>query len=195
MRRLRHVDCFGIRVPDPCISEGQDECILENLQTLKKALNLRLSEEVCKIIPNIKKLHLGYDRVFYDYGYDDSLIECLCNLSRLHKLESLKLIVPTRDRRMNKIMKFPNSLKELSLSYCELHWDDLAMMIGSLPKLEVLKLEMYSVSDGERWSPVAGQFCHLKFLKIDCCDLVIFISNTLPTSYQPFIQDRQTTNE
>lgn len=57
------------------------------------------------------------------------------------------------------------------MSGCELHWDDLRM-IGSLPQLEVLKLEMHSVMAGEHWSPIEGQFLRLKLLKIDSCDLV-----------------------
>ncbi|KAH6781531.1 hypothetical protein C2S51_006824 [Perilla frutescens var. frutescens] len=165
MRQLRHVECRYIYLSDPR-SSGQDDelLIMEDLQTLKTAVNLRLSEEVCKIIPNIKKLHLVHYHQFQ--GYDDCLTECLCNLSRLHKLESLRLSAT-----LNKILKFPNSIKKLTLSYCGFHWDDLTM-IGSLPQLEVLKLEIRSVMEGKQWSSVNGQFLHLKFLKIESCVLV-----------------------
>lgn len=46
-----------------------------------------------------------------------------------------------------------------------LEWEDLKV-VGSLPQLQVvLILEVDSV-DGTEWSPVDGQFRHLKFLKI-----------------------------
>lgn len=51
MQRLRHLKCTSIYLPDPYQSEGQHEyAILENLQTLKGTVNLKLSEEVCKLI-------------------------------------------------------------------------------------------------------------------------------------------------
>ncbi|XP_057775444.1 putative late blight resistance protein homolog R1A-3 [Salvia miltiorrhiza] len=167
MRQLRHIQCAnGIYLPHPN-GQLQDEfLILENFQTLGKAVNLRLSEDVCNIIPNIKILHLEYDRDLE--GYDDSLMECLCNLDRLHKLESLKLEVGFRWRRMysklNEIVSFPRSLNKLRLSRIDFEWDDLTM-IGSLPILEVLRIEFNW--NGSTWSPVDGQFQRLKFLKID----------------------------
>lgn len=147
MRQLRHVECSLIYVPDPCVSDGADECILENLQSLKTAVNLKLCEEVCKIIPNIKKLHLIYEVELQ--GYDDGLIDCLCNLNRLQKLVSLGLCIrgklKVRRSELNMTLtSFPDSLNKLSLVYCQLHWDDLSI-IGSLPLLEVLKLWHYSV--------------------------------------------------
>ncbi|KAH6781532.1 hypothetical protein C2S51_006825 [Perilla frutescens var. frutescens] len=173
MRQLRHVECRYIYLPDPPPSDGEENLLnLENLQTLETAPNLRLSEEVCKIIPNIKKLHLAYDHTWR--GYDDGLLQCLCNLNRLHKLESLRLVMlgewPVSDTKLNKILTFPHSLNKLCLSQCQLDWEDLTM-IGSLPQLEVLNLVSLSVKDGEEWSPIDGQFLRLKFLKIDSCDL------------------------
>lgn len=118
MRQLRHVECGLIYVPDPCLSEGQDGFLmLENLQTLKTAVNFRLCLEVCKIIPNIKKMHLLYDHSLK--GYDDSLIECLSNLNGLQTLEPLKLRIKgsknaVADTKVNKILTFPNSLNKLA---------------------------------------------------------------------------------
>ncbi|XP_057775446.1 putative late blight resistance protein homolog R1B-8 [Salvia miltiorrhiza] len=165
MRRLRHIQCPEIYLPQP---DGQDE--LENLQTLGNAVNLRLSEDLCNISPNIKILHLVYDRKLQ--GWDDSLMECLCNLDRLHKLESLKLEAGFRWRRMysklNEIVSFPRWLNKLRLSNFIFEWDDLTM-IGSLPTLEVLEVE--NNWNCSTWSPVDGQFQRLKFLKIEGSNL------------------------
>ncbi|XP_057775421.1 putative late blight resistance protein homolog R1A-3 [Salvia miltiorrhiza] len=171
MRQLRHIECGGICLPHP---NGQDELlILENLQTLGNAVNLRLSEDVCNIIPNIKILHLQYNDGLR--GYDDSLMECLCNLDRLHKLESLKLRGDIRWRNMyfklNEVLTFPNSLNKLILRGFEFEWDDLTI-IGSLPLLEVLVVRgNWVMAETRTWSPVVGQFQRLKFLKIYNCFL------------------------
>ncbi|XP_057776508.1 putative late blight resistance protein homolog R1A-3 [Salvia miltiorrhiza] len=163
MRQLRHIQCDQIYLPHP---DGQDELlILDNLQTLGRAVNLRLSEDVCNIIPNIKKLNLQYDR--HLQGWDDSLIECLCNIDRLHKLESLKLGCD-RSCQLNEMLSFPRSLNKLALEMINFEWDDLTM-IGSLPILEVLQIEFNW--NGSTWSPVDGQFQRLKFLKIGNCKL------------------------
>ncbi|XP_057775432.1 putative late blight resistance protein homolog R1B-14 [Salvia miltiorrhiza] len=168
MRKLGHIHCDQIYVPQP---DGQDELlILENFQTLRNAINLRLSEDVCKIIPNIKILHLQYN--FELQGWDDSLIECLCNLDRLHKLESLKLCgCWFQYYKLNEIFTFPSSLNKLSLSGFKFEWDDMTM-IGSLPLLQVLELRgNWATQKIRTWSPVNGQFQRLKFLKFYCCDL------------------------
>ncbi|XP_057775435.1 putative late blight resistance protein homolog R1B-16 [Salvia miltiorrhiza] len=166
MRQLRHIKCGRIYLPQP---DGQDY-LLENLQTLGSAVNLRLSEDVCNIIPNIKILHLEYKHDLQ--GNDDSLIECLCNVDRLHKLESLKLSGWwNMDYKLNEILTLPSSLNKLSLSYFELDWEDLSL-IGSLPLLEVLEVQFNcSMVESSTWSAVDGQFQRLKFLKIEWCDL------------------------
>ncbi|XP_057775411.1 putative late blight resistance protein homolog R1B-16 [Salvia miltiorrhiza] len=160
MRQLRHIKCHRIYVPQP---DGQDELL--NLQTLREAVNLRLSEDVCKIIRNIKILRLRYDPNMV--GWDDSLIECLCNLDRLHKLASLKLICHVNCK-LNEMLSFPSSLNKLTLGLINFDWDDLTN-IDPLPQLEVLKVQFNYVET--TWSPVKGQFERLKFLKIDNCHL------------------------
>ncbi|XP_057775859.1 putative late blight resistance protein homolog R1A-4 isoform X2 [Salvia miltiorrhiza] len=141
MRNLRHIKCNQIYVPQP---DGQDDLlILENFLTLGNALNFRLSEDVCKIIPNIKILHLLYDGKLR--GYDDSLKGCLCNLDRLHKLESLKVRCDSGwwDYKLNEILTFPSSLNKLTLNCFQFDWEDLTT-IGSLPLLEVLQIVVIS---------------------------------------------------
>ncbi|XP_057775854.1 putative late blight resistance protein homolog R1B-16 [Salvia miltiorrhiza] len=164
MRQLRHIECGGgIYLPHPDGQLQDDLVILENFQTLGKAVSLRLSEDVCNIIPNIKILHLEYER-------DYSLKECLCNLDRLHKLESLKLFstIGWGHVKLNEVLRFPSSLNKLTLRSFQFEWDDLTM-IGSLPILEVLRIQVNWIC--RTWSPVDGQFQRLKFLKIELCDL------------------------
>ncbi|KAL8056776.1 hypothetical protein ABFX02_04G140500 [Erythranthe guttata] len=181
MQQLRHLDFAKISFRDPPLSDQQDnhhDSVLRNLQTLKGAVNLRLSEEVCERIPNVKKLkimYFGISRSSRDY--------CLYNIGRLQKLESLNCCVYEsqkssdeqtsllrRDLVRNTIV-FPRSLVKLTLEGCFLHWEDLTR-IGSLPHLQVLKLINDSVV-GSEWNPVEGEFLKLKFLKIvNCNDLV-----------------------
>ncbi|XP_057780134.1 putative late blight resistance protein homolog R1A-4 [Salvia miltiorrhiza] len=167
---LRHVECkwMGIYLPHPPPS-ANDCVVMGNLQTLTKAVNLRLSEEVCKRIPNTNKLHLIYEDELE--GYDYFLLDHLHNLGSLHKLQSLKLVVSTFPNSCNADQlkfAFPVSLKKLSLTNCSLDWNDLTI-IGSLPQLEVLKLD--DSVKGQKWSPVDGEFLRLRFLSIMDCDL------------------------
>ncbi|KAI3464077.1 hypothetical protein Pfo_020740 [Paulownia fortunei] len=137
MPQLRHVEIDDLCLPDPPSdrADQQDDFVLRNLQTLSRVVNLRWSEEVCKRIPNVKKLRIMYvDFLARSYH--------LYNLGRLDKLESLNFIFygPLNRGDLLQNLTFPSSLQKLSLRNCRLRWEDLSM-IGSLPHLEVLKLE------------------------------------------------------
>ncbi|KAL7115224.1 hypothetical protein ACP275_04G171600 [Erythranthe tilingii] len=183
MPQLRHLEfSTWIYLPDPSLrrEEKDDVIVLKNLHTLKRVLNLKLTDEVCKRIPNVKKLKIMYFGLSKSSRYNH-----LYNIGRLHKLESLrvyfcgdfsvfqvlkqilKYIVcsPLRPRgNLLKNLKFPTSLKKLTLSGSNLDWEELKG-IGSLPNLEVLKLEYHSVR-GSKWNPIEGQFLRLKYLRI-----------------------------
>ncbi|XP_057780129.1 putative late blight resistance protein homolog R1B-16 [Salvia miltiorrhiza] len=166
LSQLRHVECKRIYLPHP---PPNDCVVMGNLQTLTKAVNLRLSEEVRKRIPNTSKLHLIYDKKLK--GYDDCLFDHLHNLGSLHKLQSLKLVSTSANSSCNADRlkcAFPVSLKKLSLKNCSLDWNDLTI-IGSLPQLEALKLD--NSVKGQNWSLVNGEFLRLRFLSIINCDL------------------------
>ncbi|XP_057780806.1 putative late blight resistance protein homolog R1B-16 [Salvia miltiorrhiza] len=168
LSQLRHVECTRINLPHPPPSPN-DCVVMGNLQTLIKTVNLRLSEEVCKRIPNTNKLHLIYDKELE--GYDYFLFDHLHNLGSLHKLQSLKLVVSTFPNSCNADQlkcAFPVSLKKLSLKNCSLVWNDLTI-IGSLPQLEAL--ELVDSVKGQKWSPVNGEFLRLRFLSIISCNL------------------------
>ncbi|KAI3464090.1 hypothetical protein Pfo_020753 [Paulownia fortunei] len=173
MRQLRHIEFYEICLPDPPSDQvdQQDDFVLLNLQTLLKVVNFRLSEEVCKRIPNVKKLHIKYDD--FSVECEASSYYCLYNLGRLHELESLNCYFGKQTNRDDflQYLRFPSSLEKLTLNDCRLHWEDLTI-IGSLPHLKVLKLERNSVI-GPEWNSVEGNFLRLTFLKIYCCyDLI-----------------------
>lgn len=158
MVQLRHLLVTHLYVPDL----PQNDLILPNLQTLGNAVNFQLNDEVCKRIPNVKRLRLRYFRCDAASDY------CPQNLGRFHKLESLWLDFSYVDwRHMVLNMTFPTSLKKLTLYGGHLHWEDLEM-IGSLPNLEVLKLRAFSMI-GSEWNPCEGGFLRLKYLQIYCC--------------------------
>ncbi|EYU24355.1 hypothetical protein MIMGU_mgv1a024375mg, partial [Erythranthe guttata] len=164
LRQLRHLNIVSLDLSDPSPGGQQDDFVLRNLQTLVTVVDFALTDEVCKRIPNIRKLSMWFfDREKSSNDY------CLYNLCYLLKLESFTCSTRYLDNLLHNII-FPNSLKKLSLENCGLHWDDLTM-IGSLPYLEVLKLKRGSVK-GHEWNPVEGEFLRLKFLLIYKCGIV-----------------------
>ncbi|KAL8547498.1 hypothetical protein ACS0TY_007006 [Phlomoides rotata] len=62
MPQLRHFLVSEVYLPDPPSGDKPiDLLVLKNLQTLSEVRNFRLSEDVCKRIPTIKKFHVEYD--------------------------------------------------------------------------------------------------------------------------------------
>ncbi|KAL0402647.1 UNVERIFIED_CONTAM: hypothetical protein Slati_4294600 [Sesamum latifolium] len=120
------------------------------------------------MIPNLKKLGISYFGGQNDQDYH------LNNLVHFHQLEKLKVkIHPTFPFRQKLKLAFPPSLKKLTLSGST----SLEAMgiIGSLPKLEVLKLRDYAFR-GHKWETNEEEFCCLKFLLIDRSDLQDWIT-------------------
>lgn len=63
MLQLRHIEVAPICLLDPLPIESLDQendLVLRNLQTLSMVENFRLSEDVCRRIPNIQSLVLSY---------------------------------------------------------------------------------------------------------------------------------------
>lgn len=169
MPMIRHVVFTKARLPHPPIG---DDNVLSNLQTLEEIHSFQCSEEVVKRIPNIKKLKIYYEDFFTEEGPRS----CISNLGRLHKLESVGIVIdPFPDveqtqRHLEQNLTFPHSLKKLCIGHTRLQWEDLNAKIGSLPLLEVLKLKWQSFV-GPKWETVEGNFCSLKFLLVEYCDL------------------------
>lgn len=155
----------GVALTDPPDAEVDDEnlVVLENLQTLATVKDFIFSKNVLRRIPNLKKLGIDCETTegIGSFG--------LSNLAlALHKLESLVL----KCKGIWETMAFPDSLKKLTLSHCQIPWEDMTV-VGSLLNLEVLKL-LNRATKGQKWSPKAGQFLRLKFLLIDWCQLEIW---------------------
>ncbi|KAL7139690.1 hypothetical protein ABFS83_09G070400 [Erythranthe nasuta] len=171
MTQLRHVEFDELDLPDPPLSGQDDEFVLSNLHTLRRIRNFICGEEMVKRIPNIKKLQICYgeeiERCISSY--------CLNNLGRQRKLESLHCSfllengLQRNDLLQNLIL--PNSLRKLTFLGAKLRWEDITTKIGSLPHLQVLKLEACNMI-GTEWETVEGKFCDLRFLQIfKCSDL------------------------
>ncbi|KAL8493081.1 hypothetical protein ACS0TY_024339 [Phlomoides rotata] len=166
MPQLRHLKFKSISLPDPSPTDGS---VLHNLQTLGNLHNFRFTEDACKRIPNIKKLHVSYGEFSREsVRWSDY---CLHNLILLEKLEYLHyhFIGHTSGVDLSRSLVFPGSLKKLTLVSCELEWNDLTVF-GRLPRLEALKLRFSG--SGPNWYPVKRQFFRLKYLQIYRCNLV-----------------------
>ncbi|KAL8056836.1 hypothetical protein ABFX02_04G145000 [Erythranthe guttata] len=170
MRQLRHVYINSLWIFDPPpIDQDDDDFALRNLQTLRRVVNLTWSEDVCKRVPNVKKLEIIINS---DVGSTDEY--CLSNLDRLSKLESFICSYnepsgcPSIDLLQN--LTFSSSIRKLTLSGCAMFPENLTV-IGSLPHLEVLKLITITFVQVD-WVPVEGEFLRLKYLLIwSCSDL------------------------
>ncbi|KAH6763650.1 hypothetical protein C2S51_014899 [Perilla frutescens var. frutescens] len=176
MSELRHIEVDGpLCLVDPLpMDDSSNDMVLRNLQTLKKVENLRLSEEVCKRIPNIRKLEVSYCDL--GKGCDEARsYYCPHNLGCFHNLDSL---VCKFDRDSNwhdfaLSLTFPSSLQSLSLIGSRLDWEALTTMVGSLPHLENLVLKSDAVI-GSEWNPVEGDFPRLKSIEILNCDDLVY---------------------
>ncbi|KAK4436696.1 putative late blight resistance proteinR1A-4 [Sesamum alatum] len=170
MTQLRHLKFENIVLPDPPrhshLVDSQDSYILENLCTLTTVENFKLTEEVVKRIPNIKKIKIAYRN---DFKGSKLSSYCLENLARLSKLESLALDIKWSKENCVGNFALPHSLKKLSLRGCYLPWEDMRI-VGSLPKLEILRLNKKAFV-GEVWNPSEGEFGRLKFLQISSTNL------------------------
>ncbi|EYU29512.1 hypothetical protein MIMGU_mgv1a022452mg, partial [Erythranthe guttata] len=170
MPQLRYLEFARLCLPTPPLrsQEKDDSIVLKNLHTLKTVVDLNLSEEVCKRIPSVKILKIKYNDFLPERSSRETFIY---NIGCLHKLESLNCqlgnVQPCGNLVRN--LKFPTSLKKLTLSGRKIEWEDLTT-IGSSPNLEVLQLKDGSMT-GSEWNPVEGEFLRLKYLFINSWEL------------------------
>ncbi|XP_019189610.1 PREDICTED: putative late blight resistance protein homolog R1A-10 isoform X2 [Ipomoea nil] len=156
--QLRHLELGALYTVDP------PSVVKDNLQTLSWVGPTHCRKEVYSNFPNIKKLKIfcKEDLEPSHIGGFSSKHIILDNLGYLGRLESLMIsvsvgcIVTFPERCM-----FPSQLKKLSLSGTNLSGWDLTI-IGSLERLEVLKLE--NAFHKEVWRVDKGGFYGLKLL-------------------------------
>ncbi|XP_073123304.1 putative late blight resistance protein homolog R1B-16 [Henckelia pumila] len=168
MPQLRHLKTVSIDfcLPDPRSTDNQNN-VLKNLQTLYTTRNLKCTDEVVGRIPNLKKLGITFR---WESRWDDSEVY---NLTPLRNLETFYL---DGEFDVGKNVCFPRSLKKLTLTGCNMSWEDLTV-VGAMPQLEVLNL-LYDAVIGVEWNPVEGQFLELKSLIIIKTNLQKWIADS-----------------
>lgn len=168
MQELKHLRIMGSDLP-----ESNSGAFLENLETLLDVGIDSCTKGVLKKLSNLKKLGVRFELAPDD---ENDPSRCLNHISCLHELESLKCILvnpelmpevvaPPAPRSM-----FPSTLLKLHLSGLCYPWEYMDI-IGSLPKLQVLKLQCYAFR-GPKWEVKDFEFPRLRYLVIDDADLV-----------------------
>ncbi|KAL3510691.1 hypothetical protein ACH5RR_030092 [Cinchona calisaya] len=141
----------------------------DHLQTLSTIRLSSCTKEVFAVMPHLKKL--GICETKEDYSTDGPS-DFLNNLVYLQELETLECSFHTqnRGRQILGLAALPSTLRNLSLSWSCLPWEDITS-IAMLPNLEVLKLKNYAFQ-GPKWEPTEGCFRSLKHLLIENTDLI-----------------------
>ncbi|KAL2492374.1 putative late blight resistance proteinR1A-10 [Abeliophyllum distichum] len=121
-------------------------------------------------MPNLKKLVIPYE---HD-GRTKWSSYCFENFVYLHQLEILKCFFFAKSylKYQDTVpvnFSFPPELKRLTSNGCRIAWEKMGI-IGSLPKLEVLKLKDHAF-EGPVWEPIEGEFSLLKFLHLEETDV------------------------
>ncbi|KAL2515509.1 Disease resistance protein RPP8 [Forsythia ovata] len=170
MPRLRHISTWRCFLAYPSAAgNGEKIAVLENLQTLKGVIDFKFTKKVLQMMPNLKKLKIGFL-----HSCADLSSFCINKFIHLRQLEDLncnftyesdgKFIHPLTEN-----FHLPPTLKRLTLRGCRLSWKSM-VIIGSLHNLEVLNLEELTF-DGSVWKPSEGNFLQLKVLLLHETDL------------------------
>ncbi|KAL2515506.1 putative late blight resistance protein-like protein R1A-4 [Forsythia ovata] len=180
MPRLRHIwtsTCF-LAYPSAA-GNGEKIAVLENLQTLKGVIDFKFTKKVLQMMPNLKKLKIGFSHPGADLSSQfrhscADLSSCINKFIHLRQLEDLNCTFTYRSggkfiRTLMENFHLPPTLKRLTLAGCRLSWKSMAI-IGSLPNLEVLNLK-YFIYDGLVWEPTERNFLQLKVLLLRQTDL------------------------
>ncbi|KAL2521234.1 putative disease resistance RPP8-like protein 4 [Forsythia ovata] len=162
MPRLRHIWTWRCFLAYPSAAgNGEKIARTENLQTLKAVINFKFTKKVLKMMPNLKKLKIGFH-----YSYAELSSFCIDKLIHLHQLEDLNCSFAYT---LPENFHLPPTLKRLTLNGFRLSWKSMAI-IGSLPNLKVLNLKFFTL-DGSVWEPTEGNFLQLKVLLLHGTDL------------------------
>ncbi|XP_047974027.1 putative late blight resistance protein homolog R1B-14 [Salvia hispanica] len=182
MPLLTHLVSFFDLFPNP---EGAASA-LKNLLTLSVVKKLICTEEMMKLICNVKKLSVTYFGDMYKEDYQ------LNNLVLLTQLEKLTLAVKKGSHFQIKAKPvFPETLKKLTLSGWRFPWENMKS-IAALPHLQVLKLRDHAF-EGNTWSTLEESdeedededyeeaevklFLELEYLLIEESDLENWVTN------------------
>ncbi|XP_047955151.1 late blight resistance protein R1-A-like isoform X2 [Salvia hispanica] len=190
-----HMDIIRIRAPSYVPIQVWDMQGLEHIEILGKSLvapshvtSLRnlstlvgVNASICTVlklstrIPNIRKLGIQIE-LMPDNDHND-ILRCFGCISTLVSLKTLKISITNpvvkRGHGFPKApwsLKLPRYLEKLHLSGTGFPWKYMDA-IGSLPRLEVLKLRSYAFQ-GLHWKAYRRSFPRLQFLLIEESDLV-----------------------
>ncbi|CAI9102723.1 OLC1v1001037C2 [Oldenlandia corymbosa var. corymbosa] len=170
MIKLRHMKAWLWELP---MENPKHLSSLLNLHTLSRVTfsHGQTMEEVIRKLPNVRRLNCTLSLKEEEDGTLKSF-----TLDFLSQLESLTISRHWDDKCMYHF-QFPPNLKKLTLHGLELPWSELSV-IDRLPNLEVLKLLGQSFT-GKTWHVgEEGTFPKLRFLKLECLDLVRWTMNS-----------------
>ncbi|KAL2538527.1 putative late blight resistance protein-like protein R1A-6 [Forsythia ovata] len=152
MPKLRHLHVGSPKYPAR-FSKNCDSSQINSLQTLSFVFIFDSEdEEILRCSPNLRSLKCK-----------SSFYHCP-DLNFLTQLESLKMKHDSSFRGSYSRLNFPRNIKKLTLSEFALP-REIMSLIGSLPNLEILKLEY--AFEGEVWNTKDDEFQKLKFLKLN----------------------------
>ncbi|KAK4427713.1 putative disease resistance protein [Sesamum alatum] len=163
MPELRHIKFKGRRTYVEYHGEDKNRfVVLDKLQTLSPIAISQLTDKVLETLPNLEELGILWDKE----------VDHVIDLSRLHKLHTLKCTTFKYDRRGNLLSNliFPPSLNKLTLGRFAI-MDHHMNEIGKLPNLQTLKLRRCFFRSG-KWEVEDGEFCRLQFLLMEDLSLV-----------------------
>ncbi|XP_073126203.1 putative late blight resistance protein homolog R1A-3 [Henckelia pumila] len=161
MPKLRHL----ILNNGFCLSNPSDIGIVHEsgLQTMEIVMNFILTEEIIRILVNLKTLKVCYITENPNYG-DDFNLDNLSNFRNLEDL-SISMMFPEVCS-MTWNHAFPMGLKKLHLSGVPLPWRNMTI-IGSLPNLQMLRISVNIFTEVSEWTTVEGEFLQLKYFRSD----------------------------
>ncbi|XP_073037615.1 putative late blight resistance protein homolog R1A-3 [Primulina eburnea] len=129
-----------------------------DLQTIEPVADFIFTEEIIKILVNLKKLAVEYYMNDHDWDYYN--LENLCHLQSLEDLQISMCCWPGPSMTWNHA--FPIGLKKLFLKRVRFPWENMTL-IASLPNLQVLEMRTMAVNKDSKWVMMEGQFLQLKY--------------------------------
>ncbi|XP_057788954.1 putative late blight resistance protein homolog R1A-10 isoform X2 [Salvia miltiorrhiza] len=175
MPQLRHIKFKEVYLPDypDLLLYGRKTSFLDSLETLSGVRDFRITEDVFRSIPNVRKLGIVYDR---SSNTEEWSFYCLHNLVYLHQLEKFACTFHSAKKHLSLKkpglpgLDFPSNLKKLALRGWEISAEYMAA-IASLHNLEILKLQSCSLEESE-WNILEGEYGRLKVLLLEKVNLV-----------------------
>ncbi|XP_058201420.1 putative late blight resistance protein homolog R1B-16 [Rhododendron vialii] len=166
MVQLRHLYTKrGIFEYHASYDHEEEGNMLDSLQTLHRMCFCEHCHRFLRRTPNLKELGLTSSR--NSQSFPEDWVVMLPNLEFLKCLETLFIEPRFVTKRVTKL-KLPLTLTRLTLSRTDILWEDMSILLQTLPSIEVLKL-LYSACWGRVWdtTELDEGFSQLKYLKFE----------------------------